>query len=283
MDSVRKPAVASLFYPEDRINLKRTINQYLNEIPDEIDQFLKKNPVDHLFGIIVPHAGYFYSGHTAACAYSLLKNRVIDTVIVIGPSHRVYFEGFALSVSQAFRTPLGEVELDTAFIKQLEDEGRGLFEYGQAAHEPEHSLEVQLPFLQTAIEGEFKIIPVLMGEQSYRNAKDGAEIINALMDKNEHHYLVVLSTDLSHYHSSTVAEEMDKKTVKLIEEMNARKLLEDVKSGECEACGAGPLALFLELARIRNHHTIKSLLYQHSGNVSQDESRVVGYYAAAVW
>ncbi len=181
MDEVRKPAVASLFYPDDTINLKRMINNYISNVPNETVDYFKKNAVDNYFGIIVPHAGYVYSGQIAAYAYSLIKQKSIDTVILIGPSHFTFFEGFALSYYKSFKTPLGEIPVDIELIKSLADIGKGTFDYVNTAHVKEHSLEVQLPFLQTVLNGDFKIVPILMGEQTVRNVKLGWKFYSACL------------------------------------------------------------------------------------------------------
>ena len=119
MDDIRKPAVASMFYPDDAVNLKRIINTFLSNVPQENGDYFKKNGIDQLFGVVVPHAGYIYSGQVAAYAYSLLRATSYETVILIGPSHYNYFEGFAIPYYQSFETPLGEIEVDTEFCSAL--------------------------------------------------------------------------------------------------------------------------------------------------------------------
>ena len=186
MQDVRKTAVASLFYPDDSINLKRLINQYLSNVPaEDSNEFLKKNNIDHLTGIIVPHAGYIYSGSVAAYGYSLLKNKSFDTVILIGPSHFTHFEGFALSYYQSFATPMGEVDVDQDLTKKLVEAGSGVFDYVNSAHGKEHSLEVQLPFLKNLFGDKFKIVPILMGQQTLKNVQEGAEILHQVLKKED--------------------------------------------------------------------------------------------------
>lgn len=283
MDDIRKPAVAGMFYPEDKINLKRTINGFIANVPPENSAFFKKNNVDSIFGIIVPHAGYVYSGQAAAYGYSLYKNRTLDTVILIGPSHYNLFEGFALPAYQSFRTPLGDVEVDTEFAAKLAQEGNGVFDYVNTAHIKEHSLEVQIPFLQTVLEGSFKVVPVLMGAQTMGNVDKGAAVLERLLKNYDRHYAVVISSDLSHYHTDREARDMDGKLVKIVEEMNGDELMRYSDAGLVEACGAGPICVLLKLAARMGRNHSKTLIYKNSGDVSGDKDRVVGYMSAAVW
>lgn len=283
MDDVRKPAVASMFYPDDAINLKRIINNYLSDVPDEITDYFKMNRIDNLLGVIVPHAGYTYSGMIASYAYSLFRQKSIDTVIMIGPSHFTNFEGFALPYFKAFETPLGEIDVDVEFMEMLAEKGVGVFDYVNSSHIKEHCLEVQLPFLQTVLNDGFKIVPILMGEQTLKNAEDGAEILAGILKNYEKHTMIVISTDLSHYHTGDEAKVMDQECITLIEHLNSKRLMQEVKAGNIEACGAGPVAVLLEVGRLLYHNNIKTLVYKNSGDVSGDYSRVVGYLSAVLW
>lgn len=283
MNEVRYPSVAGIFYPEDAINLKRMINGFVSDVPDYVPDYFKKNGIHNFFSLIVPHAGYIYSGSVAAYGYSLLKDREIETVIIIGPSHYSYFEGFALAYFNSFLTPLGEVPIDIDFSNLLAEEGRGVFEYLKNAHIREHSIEVQLPFLQETIKDGFKIVPLLMGEQNIRASEEGAEILTKVLTNYDKNYIIIVSTDLSHYHNSMLAEKMDTKFINTIKELNPRKLLSLAESNEIEACGIGPVATMLTTAIKMNRRNIKDLVYKHSGEVSKDYDRVVGYTSIAVW
>lgn len=284
MEAVRNPAVASMFYPDDRINLTRMINGYLSDVPDSNDEYFQKNRVDHLFGLISPHAGYVYSGPVAAYAYNLLRNRAIDTVILLGPSHFTHFTGFSLPSYRAFETPLGDVDLENGFVQKLLDLGGGVFDTIHSAHTKEHSLEVQLPFLQAVLdENPFKIVPVLMGEQTWQSVQKGAEVLAKALSNYEKHTLIVISTDLSHYHSDAEAREMDHKTIKRMEAFDSQGLMRGMHDGEIEACGMGPVATLLELSKKTGHSNFRTLHYSNSGETSGDLSRVVGYVSAAVW
>jgi AmmeMemoRadiSam system protein B len=283
MSDMRKPAVASLFYPDDAINLKRIINNYLNDVPDEVNEYFRINGIDNIFGIVVPHAGYFYSGAVASYCYSLLRQKTFDTVILIGPSHFTNFEGFSLPIYKSFQTPLGEIQVDTQFINLLASKGAGVFDFVNSAHLKEHSLEVQLPFLQTVLEEGFKIVPILMGEQTLKNAEDAAEILFKILDEYDKHFIIVISTDLSHYHEDSEARKMDQEFMTLFQNMNTKRLMQEIKSSAIEACGAGPVAVLLETGRKMLRNNIKTLNYKTSGEVSGDLSRVVGYLSAVIW
>jgi MEMO1 family protein len=283
MDDVRRPAVAGVFYPDDKINLKRTINGFLSNVPADNGVFFKKNSVDHLYGLIVPHAGYVYSGQVAAYGFSLLKNRTFDTVVIIGPSHYNNFDGFALPGYQSFRTPLGDIEVDGELAARVAEVGKGVFDYMNTAHIKEHSLEVQMPFLQTVLEEKFKVLPILMGTQSMENITKGADVLEKALGDQDKHYLVVISSDLSHYHSDAEAVDMDGRFVKIVEKMKAEELMQSSEMGMVEACGAGPIGVLLKLAENTKHKHLRTLIYRNSGNVSGDKDRVVGYMASAVW
>lgn len=236
MEENRKPAVASMFYPDDTINLKRMINQFLSNVPADSTDFFKKNAFDNIFSIIVPHAGYIYSGQVAAYSYSLLKQKEYDTVVLIGPSHFAYFEGFALPFYKSFETPLGRIDLEQDILNLLVKKSNSFFDFINTAHVKEHSLEVQLPFLQTILTNDFKIVPILMGEQSYKNAKEAAETLFEVFKNYDKHFLFVISTDLSHYHTDEEARVMDNELIKTLSGMDAKKLLDESKAGKIEAC-----------------------------------------------
>lgn len=283
MGEVRKPAVASMFYPDEKISLKKMINTFLSEVPDDVTEFFIKKRIDNLFGLIAPHAGYVYSGGVAAHAFALLKQKAIDTVILIGPSHYNQFSGYALTHFQSFETPLGVIPVDEKLTAMINEKGSNVFEYIDTAHIREHSLEVQLPFLQSTLINNFKIVPILMGEQTLSNVTLGADIIKSVLDDYEKSYIIVISSDLSHYYNDEAAHKLDDRFLDLVDAMNAQKLMQAISVGEAEACGAGPVAFLLELAKKMNRTSVKNLVYNNSGDASGDYSRVVGYLASVIW
>lgn len=214
---------------------------------------------------IVPHAGYIYSGGTAASAYAELRTRDIRNVVLIGPSHRVYLQGAAVPSAHAFATPLGEIEIDSK-AKQALLEMPGVIE-SDHPHEPEHSLEVQLPFLQVVL-GEFKLTPLVLGNAT---AAQVAGFLSAVW--GDEHTLVLASSDLSHYLSYREAQAIDART-------NATILsMEPSLTGE-QACGAVAINGLLHFAR-QHEMRVREIARCNSGDTAGDKSRVVGYASYA--
>jgi AmmeMemoRadiSam system protein B len=260
---VRRPAVAGTFYPSDERSLRVTLRRCFDDaVPPPLSAPLPA-------ALVVPHAGYVYSGPVAASAYLRLVpgRRTVRRVVLLGPSHRVPFRGLALSSADAWATPLGEVTVDDAtsvalspfpFVRVLD-----------VAHADEHSLEVQLPFLQTVLE-EFSVIPVVVGDAS---VDDVAAVIDALWSGPD--TLVVVSTDLSHYHRYADAIRIDARTARAIAELRSDHIAAEA------ACGAVPLQGLLRTAADR-HLAIEQLDLRNSGDTGGDRERVVGYAAFAL-
>jgi MEMO1 family protein len=255
----RQAAVAGLFYPAETRTLERTVAGLLAAAP-AADDAAK--------AIIAPHAGYVYSGPTAACAYRLLEGRRerIRRVVLLGPAHRVYLQGMALPSVDAFTTPLGDVPLDADGIRQaLALPGTQI---SDEAHAAEHSLEVHLPFLQTVLD-DFRLIPVVVGACPAREVE---AVIEALWGGDE--TVIVVSSDLSHYHSYAEARGIDANTTARIEACTTSL------RGE-EACGAYALNGLLLAAKARDMH-VRTLDVRNSGDTAGDRDRVVGYGAYAL-
>jgi len=273
MTSVREPAVAGLFYPDGAEVLTQAVDEYVyppsaNE--NENKHYLSSGLAASPKAIIVPHAGYAYSGSTAGRAFHQLTpvGNKIRRVILLGPSHRVGFQGIAFSSADYFRTPLGDVPVDHSAVVAISDLPQvGLMD---SAHEQEHSLEVQLPFLQTVLTN-FKVVPLVVGDAD-KNAV--AAVIERLWGDDS--TLFVISSDLSHYNDYITAQSMDNRTCAAIELLQP----DDI---HCEqACGRNPLNGLLEVARHR-HMRVETLGLCNSGDTSGDRSRVVGYGAWALW
>lgn len=255
--TIRQPAVAGTFYPQDPVTLST-----------EVDNFLKNasvsDPGVRPNMLIVPHAGYIYSGAFAANAYERLRPfaHSWQRVLLLGPSHRVAVRGIALSTAQQFLTPLGSISLAQNALQPLSDQP--WVEPNDRAHRDEHSLEVQLPFLQRVL-GDFELIPLVVGSAT---SEQVCETIERLYDNTT---LVVISTDLSHFQSDHHARQTDARTCEKI--LNFRTSL----SGE-EACGHNPLNGALLFAH-RQGWSIDLVAQGNSGKVSGDLDRVVGYAA----
>jgi len=252
--SVRRPAVAGLFYPDDPDALRAAVSSYLSPAPRSVK------------ALVAPHAGYVYSGPVAGSAYSLVGPSV-ERVVLLGPAHRVWVDGVAASTADAFATPLGEVRVDLAARDALE--AGGLVTHSDAAHAPEHSLEVHLPFLQVVL-GDVPVLPLLVGEASPALV---ADVLDAVWGGPES--LLVISTDLSHYHDHATAQELDRATAAAI---LAR---DETRIGPYDACGAAPLRGLLVSAR-RHELDVELLDLRTSADTAGDPSRVVGYGSFAL-
>jgi len=269
--NIRPPAVASMFYPGGTAELRNTVQKYLSNasVEENVSQ-LKKEEIAQLRTLIVPHAGYIYSGKIAACAYQLLleNQKRFKHVLLLGPAHRVWLEGAAFPEADAFETPLGEIALD----KELKEKILAEFSWisvSDRAHAEEHCLEVQLPFLQETL-GEFKLLPLVVGDAKTELL---ATLIQQFSEDTE--TLIVISTDLSHFHDYQTAREIDARTA------NAIELLEQNRISTEDACGAYPLRGAL-LAASQNQWNVHRLGLCNSGDTSGDRGRVVGYGAWAM-
>jgi AmmeMemoRadiSam system protein B len=269
--NIRPPAVASMFYPVGAAELRKAVQNYLSNAgtEEDVSQF-KKEEFAELRTLIVPHAGYIYSGKIAASAYRLLeqnKNQ-FKRVLLLGPAHRVLLEGAAFPEMDAFETPLGEITLDKELIEKILAEFSWI-SVSDKAHAEEHCLEVQLPFLQETL-GEFKLLPLVVGDAK-------TELLAALIQQfsKDHETLIVISTDLSHFHDYETAREIDGRTA------NAIELLEQNRISTEDACGAYPLRGAL-LAASQNQWKVHRLGLCNSGDTAGDRGRVVGYGAWAM-
>lgn len=270
----RRPVVAGAFYPGDPAILARDIDGYLAEAGHD--------PVGgEIVGIVSPHAGYIYSGAVAAHAYAMLEGLPYDTVIVVAPSHRYGFSGSSIYGGDGYETPLGVVAID----RELSDAIAGssdAFRHVPEAHASEHSLEVQVPFLQSTLTG-FKMVAIIMGDQRETGARAlASSIVKAMAAFPEKRVLLVASTDLSHYHGQSEALELDRNVIERIEAFDPDGLLSDLASGRCEACGGGPTAVVMMAARELEADDARVLKYATSGDVSGDMGQVVGYLSAVL-
>lgn len=265
---VRTPAVAGSFYSASPAKLEQEINEYLKQAHTqehrtaELRALSERRPL----ALIAPHAGHIYSGPIAAYAYSLLPpfKKQIKRVVLLGPVHRVAEEGIALPTANYFETPLGKIEIDQPACEQLSAFHN--VKFNDAAHAQEHSLEVHLPFLQRVLD-EFKLIPIAVGDIASQAL---AEVILTLWDEST---LILVSSDLSHYHDYFTAKELDDNTCHHICEGEALTSFQ-------QACGAIPINGLLVAAQQKHLHATL-LDARSSGDTAGDKSRVVGYAAFA--
>jgi MEMO1 family protein len=266
---IRKAAVAGSFYPENAEELITTIDGYLKNINlPELEPNIR--------AIIVPHAGYVYSGQVAAYAYKALIGKPISRVIILGNSHQEFFDGASIYPKGYFETPLGKVEIDADFVQKLMDKNPKIY-FKESAHLEEHSIEVQIPFLQKTLKN-FKIVPIILGNQ-----EGSTDILtDALKGLIDDKTLIVVSSDLSHYPNYKDAQYSDNKVIEAIlsgKKENLQKTIsglekEGISNLQTCACASDSVEVVMALMGGKNSKLLK---YVNSGDVTEDKSRVVGY------
>ena len=275
-DSIRKPAVAGLFYPGSAVELVKTIAELFARVR-------KENINGVPSALIVPHAGYPYSGKTAAKAYKLLEGEKFDTVVVISPSHTVFFKGSSVYDGDGYETPIGVVEIDRKLSDKIGNIHPQVYlsKMGHASGNTrgEHALEVQLPFLQIVL-GNFKLVAIVMGDQEEDSINSLAETLSAALKGTN--TLLVASTDLSHFHSEKIANRLDEKIKDAIVNYNPEILVDTLESGDGEACGGGIVAAVLKASKRLGSKEVQLLDYTTSGETTGDFDEVVGYLSAVV-
>jgi AmmeMemoRadiSam system protein B len=266
---IRRSVIAGSWYPGHQKELRQTIEAFLANVKDGAVP-------GQLIGLIVPHAGYVYSGQIAAYAYKQLEGKHFDTVVLIGPSHRAIINGFAISSQSHYETPLGLVELDRAFIDTLEQATSTL----RIRQDAEHSLEIQVPFMQVAL-SDFKLVPIIMGDHSLATCQQLGQTLAATI--GDRSALLVASSDLSHFYPYDHAVKLDKVVLGHIDAFDPEGLSRDLDGGRCEACGGGPVVAAMLAAKALGADHAKVLKYANSGDVTGDRSSVVGYAAGAIY
>lgn len=269
---VRKSALAGSWYPADPNVLQANIANYFQMVPEH-------RISGRIMGLVAPHAGYVYSGQVAAHAYKQIQGRAFDAVIVIGPSHRIPFHGVSVYSRGGYETPLGVVPVDDRLADQIMAESQAVSATPHV-HREEHSLEIQLPFLQAAL-GNFSFVPLLMGSQDRRTCEELAQAISSAAEGKN--VLLVGSSDLSHFHSYDRAVQMDAVALAHLDKMEHDAFLKDFENQAFEACGGGPAAVAMMVAEKLGAHRSKLLKYANSGDVTGDKRSVVGYAAAVFY
>jgi AmmeMemoRadiSam system protein B len=270
-DSVRKSAVAGFWYPGDPLMLAREVSDHLRAAGEV-------TAPGRLVALISPHAGLRYSGPVAAHGLSLLRGRRSATVVMVGPAHRAVFDGVAVFASGAFETPLGRVPVAEDLAQALLASDPRLFD-DPRPHRDEHSLEMQLPFLQHLVP-ELRIVPLLMGSQTRSEVSALAGALSRVLPGKG--ALLLASSDLSHYHPAEVANRLDALVVKDVEAFDPEALMDRIERNHEHACGGGPMVAVMKAARALGADRGTVLRYGDSGDVGEKEkSRVVGYLSAA--
>jgi AmmeMemoRadiSam system protein B len=267
----RPSPIAGQWYPGTPDRLRERVQGFLDAA--EVD------PLDgRLVALVSPHAGHAYSGGVAAHAYKLVEGMSYDIVVIVAPNHRINnYAPYLVTSHTAYWTPLGEVLLADELMRAL-DKRLG---FTRVKEDEEHSLEIQLPFLQVALSAEFKLVPVMINDQSSDACYAlGGALADVLRDRNA---LLVASTDLSHFYDAETAARLDGAVTDRIAAFDAEGLLEVLRTGKGHACGGGPTVAVMLAARALGANRARLLKYATSGDVTGDYYRVVGYAAAALY
>lgn len=275
LSSVRPSPIAGTWYEGAPQSLARSIDAYMDEaaLPDLPGE---------LVAVIAPHAGHRYSGAVAGYAFAALRGRTFDLAAVIAPMHHPYRESLLTSAHAAYATPLGNVPVDRAAVDELNQALEASLGIGLSAvsNDPEHSLEIELPFLQRALAGDFKLLPVMVrAQQPAVSLALGEALAKVLRGKNA---ILVASTDLSHFYEQKVALRLDRIMLEQIEAFSPEGIFQAERSGTGFACGHAAMAAVLWAARELGADTVRVLRHATSGDVTGDYSSVVGYASAVV-
>ncbi|MEA3282589.1 MAG: MEMO1 family protein [Euryarchaeota archaeon] len=264
---MRIPVVAGRFYPSNPRTLKKEIKSYFSGIP------IAPDPT--IMGAVVPHAGYIYSGRTAAHVYAALPNA--DTFVIIGPNHTGY--GSMVSVSSdTWSTPLGAVDSDLDLIEALP---RRIIDIDESAHRNEHSIEVQIPFLQTLFK-DFKIVSVCMGLPDEETARDVSDELMDAISETDKKVVVIASSDFTHYKPAAVAYDIDHYVLDPLLELNVTEFYSRIRERDASVCGYGPIAVMMRVCRGLGANSARLLHYANSGGDAQPMEKVVGYAGVVV-
>ena len=268
---IRKAVWAGQFYEKRAEILSQQIDQFLDNAKK------MPSPGEEILALICPHAGYVYSGQTAAHAYRLIQGKDYESVIIIGLSHRYGLKGCSIYPKGGYETPLGTAEIDESLAAEI-SKASG-FKYIPKAHQMEHSVEVQIPFIQKTLP-QAKIVPIVMGYPTKKTIIRLADaLIEVLPGKNA---MIIVSTDMSHFFPKKKANDTDSKTISLIQSFETSALIKRLEKGENIMCGGGPVVSSLLYARERGEAKVEILHYTDSSQLG-GESQVVGYLAAAIY
>lgn len=267
---IRPSPLAGKWYPADPDALVGMMDRFLKAVPPrQVEGTIR--------GLLAPHAGLLYSGQVAAHAYALVKSLSFDTVVVIGPMHHLMPGAVLTTAHAAYQTPLGSVAVDQETLMAIDKAVHLDF----TRNDPEHAVEIELPFLQHVLELGFSLIPLMLRDQSVAKAQAlGATLAEVLKDRR---VLLVASSDLSHFYSQDIAHQLDKTMLNCVAAMDARQVIDYNEHGKAFACGHGAIATVINVLRAWNAKRAEIVGYGTSGDVTGDFDRVVGYGAAAFW
>lgn len=275
MPDVRPSPIAGKWYEGNPEMLTRLVDEYLDEAQlPELD--------GDVIAVIAPHAGHTYSGAVAGYAFAALRGRTPDLVVIVAPMHHPYFEDLITTAHDAYTTPLGNVPVDKDALRELDTVLKSELQFGLApvSRDPEHSLEIELPFLQRALSSQWKLLPVMVRAREPRVSQGlGKALAHVLRDKN---FVMVASTDLSHFYNQQTALTYDRAMLNAIEAFDPDSAFDLERAGKGFACGLGAVTAVMWAARELGADKVNVLRHATSGNVTGDYSSVVGYGAAAI-
>ena len=275
---IRQPAVAGRFYPKDPAELRATVATLLADARRD----LGPTPTAPFRALIAPHAGYVYSGPTAARA--LARAVIPGLVVILAPNHTgicTADSGISLWESGAFRTPLGDVPVDAEVATALREVSDNTVEVDHAAHEHEHAVEVELPFLQL-LRSDVRIVPLVIAWDAWEPAQRLGDILARLVGAAGEPVLLLASSDLNHYEPAKVSEDKDARALEAVTALDGRELLARCRRDRISMCGRAPVAATLAAARALGATRAEVIDYRHSGWVSGDNARVVGYAGVVI-
>ena len=277
---VRRPCQAGGFYAGNPEALKRQIeNCFTHKLgPGKIPNV--KEGSRKIVGLVCPHAGYMYSGPVAAHSYySLAADGKPDVIVIFGPNHTGQGSGLAVMKEGVWRTPLGDIQIDQETAHQILLKSK-IIDIDELAHVYEHSIEVQLPFLQYLYGSAFKFVPVSFLMQDFESSREvGQAVAEALDGKNA---LIIASTDMTHYESHEKAEKKDRKALSALEKLDEREFYSAIEDYHITACGYGPVVALITAAKLLGAKKGHILCYKTSGDVTGDYSAVVGYASVSL-
>jgi AmmeMemoRadiSam system protein B len=279
LPTIRRPTVAAQFYESDAEALRNQIKKcFLHKLgPKKLPTVNLHNHPRNIVGMICPHAGYIYSGPVAASAYyELALDGKPDTIVLLGPNHTGYGSALSLMREGIWQTPLGNIEIDTKIADDIIQE-TNIIDVDELAHRYEHSIEVQLPFLQFLYGDTFKIVPICFLMQDYDSAVEVGRALEEALESNN--TVVIASSDMTHYEPAKTAAEKDQAALKAITAMDAKCFYETVEKQNITACGYAPITALITYAKGVNVKEAKVLNYHNSGDITGDHSSVVGYAA----
>jgi AmmeMemoRadiSam system protein B len=272
---LRPSPIAGQWYPADPLRLAASVDEYINAANIPV---LKGEVV----AVMAPHAGHRYSGPVAGYAFAALRGLQPDLVVVASPMHYLTDYSLLSSAHQAYATPLGPILIDREAVQALQDVLQEALGFGLTfiRNDPEHSLEIELPFLQRALSGEFRLLPVMVRDTSARVTHELGRALAKII--RERKAILVASTDLSHFYSQEVAQALDREILRRVEAFDPESVLKAEEEGQGFACGRGALTAVLWAAKYLGADRAQVLWHATSGDVTGDYSQVVGYGAAVI-